>query len=60
MLMLKDSDHTRGLWPHPFQMTYEVTLRRDRLKLELSVLNSGEEEMTFSAALHSYFEASCL
>lgn len=56
MLKLTSNEYTRGMWQKEFEATYEVTLRRDRLKLELAVLNTGGEELDFTAALHTYIE----
>ena len=47
------------MWPFEFECTYEVTLRRDKLKCEFCVKNSQKElkdELEFTAALHSYIE----
>ena len=64
MLMLKDNEYTRGMWDHAFQATYEVTLRRDKLKVEFCVLNPEKDKkgrgndgpIEFTAALHTYVE----
>lgn len=64
MFMLKDNEYTRGMWDHAFQATYEVTLRRDKLKVEFCVLNPEKDKkgrgndgpIDFTAALHTYVE----
>jgi glucose-6-phosphate 1-epimerase len=64
MFMLKDNEYTREMWDFAFQATYEVTLRRDGLRVEFCVLNpekdkkgrGNEGPIDFTAALHSYLE----
>jgi glucose-6-phosphate 1-epimerase len=64
LLMLKDNEYTRGMWDCAFQATYEVTLRRDKLRVEFAVLNpeqdkkgrGNDDAIVFTAALHTYVE----
>ena len=57
MLRLKPNEYTRAMWDEPFEATYEVTLRRDRLKMELCVKNtSDKDDIDFTAAIHTYIE----
>ena len=56
LLKLSASEYTRKLYPYEFEATLEVTLRRDRLKLELSVINRDNQPIDFTAALHTYIE----
>lgn len=61
MLKLKDNGYTREMWDVAFEATYEVTLRREKLRMEFCVRNPGEEKeqkepIEFTAALHAYFE----
>jgi glucose-6-phosphate 1-epimerase len=64
MLSLKDNEYTRQIWPCAFQATYEVTLRHEKLRLELCVLNPEQDKkgrgndtaIEFTAALHTYVE----
>jgi glucose-6-phosphate 1-epimerase len=64
LLMLKDNEYTRGMWDCAFQATYEVTLRRDKLRVEFAVLNpeqdkkgrGNDDAISFTAALHTYVE----
>ncbi|QDV55682.1 D-hexose-6-phosphate mutarotase [Rosistilla oblonga] len=53
-LRLTDSEATRQLWPHPFELTMRVIVGRD-LTMQLSCLNTGEEPLDAEAALHTYF-----
>jgi glucose-6-phosphate 1-epimerase len=65
MFKLRDSEYTREMWDHAFEATYEVTLRRESLRLEFSVRNPLAEErkgrhedapFDFTAAIHTYVE----
>ena len=57
MLALKPNDFTRSMWDEPFEATYEVTLRREKLKMELCVKNTSQDKpIDFTAALHTYIE----
>ena len=59
MLSLKSNEETRKMWPFEFECTYEVTLRREKLKCEFCVKNCADDlkdELEFTAALHSYIE----
>lgn len=58
LLQLQDNDYTRSMWNYSFKAVYEVTLRSDRLKVELRVLNTDSKEFDFTTALHSYFGVS--
>lgn len=49
-----DTEATRALWPHAFKAELTVVLERDRLDIELSVDNTGDTPLAFTAALHSY------
>jgi len=56
-LKLETSEATRAVWPHAFVALLQVTLRRDRLKLELQVQNANASEpFSFAAAMHTYIE----
>ena len=65
MFKLRDSEYTREMWDHAFEATYEVTLRRESLRMEFSVRNPLAEErkgrhedapFDFTAAIHTYIE----
>ncbi len=49
-----DSDDTREIWPHPFKLSIEITVG-DSLKVALVTHNTGDESITISQALHTYF-----
>ena len=54
VMSLVDTDATRKIWPHPFRLDIEITVG-DSLKVALVTHNSGNESITISQALHSYF-----
>lgn len=45
---------TRALWPHDFRAELTVALTQDRLDIELEVENTGDNTLSFTAALHTY------
>lgn len=55
---LSDSDETRALWPHGFELELTVSVSGAQLELELYVRNSGSTVWPFSAALHTYLAVS--
>ncbi len=55
-LRLVDSDATRALWPHAFEIEMTVMLSGKRLDLELGVENPGNRAFSFTAALHTYLQ----
>jgi len=57
-LRLKDDETTRAMWPHAFDALYEVTLRRDKLRLLFQVKNNNTDgqPFDFTCALHTYLE----
>ena len=42
--------------PHAFKAVYTVTLHGEKLRTDLRVLNTGDAPLSFTGALHSYFE----
>ena len=54
---LSDSELTRALWPHSFELMLVVTLT-DSLRVELIIENKGQTSFSCSCALHSYFNLS--
>lgn len=53
-LGLIDTEDTREVWPHAFNLTLTVTVGKT-LKLELLTRNTGNEDFTITQALHTYF-----
>ncbi|MBX3464327.1 MAG: D-hexose-6-phosphate mutarotase [Planctomycetes bacterium] len=54
VLELTDDEATRAMWPHSFRLRLSVVLGA-KLRLGLTVENTGGEPFAFEAALHSYF-----
>ena len=54
ILSITGSEATRALWPHPFRLDIEITVG-DTLRVELVTHNTGNDSITISQALHSYF-----
>ena len=54
VLELVDSEETRKIWPHPFKLNIEITVG-DSLGVALVTHNNGDENVTISQALHTYF-----
>jgi len=54
ILELADSEETRKIWPHPFKLNIEITVG-DSLSVALVTYNNGDENVTISQALHTYF-----
>jgi len=57
---LTDSNETRALWPHGFELELTVSVSGTELDLELYVHNTGTTAWPFSAALHTYLAVSAL
>lgn len=60
VLRLSDDDATRALWPHAFALELTVRLHGSELSLQLACHNQGVEAFNFTAALHTYFQATSL
>ncbi|HSM92135.1 MAG TPA: D-hexose-6-phosphate mutarotase [Anaeromyxobacteraceae bacterium] len=54
-LSLEPDAELRAQWPHPFHLELAVRLGEDRIRLELTVFNAGDQPLQFTAALHGYF-----
>lgn len=54
VLSLSDTDETRGIWPYPFKLSIEITVG-DSLNVVLVTHNTGDENISISQALHTYF-----
>lgn len=54
VMSMTDNDATRALWPHPFRLDIEITVGNS-LRVELVTHNTGNESITISQALHTYF-----
>lgn len=48
-------DASRRWWPFEFRLEYGITVGRDLL-LELTIRNTGDKDLKFEEALHTYFK----
>lgn len=55
-LTLEDDAASRALWPYRFAAELTVLLADERLDIELSIDNRGEQPFAFTAALHTYLK----
>lgn len=53
-LTCSDSKSTRSLWDFAFRCDLQITLD-EVLKVTMTVTNTGDQEMSFEQALHTYF-----
>lgn len=53
---LVDSDATRALWPHAFELEMAVRLGGTTLDMALSCRNMGSTAIDFTCALHTYLQ----
>ncbi|MES2685152.1 MAG: D-hexose-6-phosphate mutarotase [Pseudomonadota bacterium] len=51
---LSDSTATRAHWPQAFLATLKVRIGGDSLRVQLEVLNRGDQPFQFTTALHTY------
>ncbi|GMH38236.1 hypothetical protein BSKO_06120 [Bryopsis sp. KO-2023] len=54
--ILSDTPATRQIYPYSFKVAYSVSLHGEQLKTEYRVINTGEIDMSFTGALHTYYE----
>lgn len=55
--LLKDTAQTREIWPYQFELTLKATLT-DTLQLDLISKNTGDNDFSYNAALHTYLNIS--
>jgi glucose-6-phosphate 1-epimerase len=60
VLRLRDSDATRALWPHAFELELSVRVGGSSLDVELACENLGDTPLQFTAALHTYLRVADL
>jgi glucose-6-phosphate 1-epimerase len=58
-LQLHQSADTRALWPYDFSAVVTVIIG-ETLELKLKILNTDEEDFTYSDALHTYLNISTI
>ncbi|ALP40126.1 D-hexose-6-phosphate mutarotase [Aeromonas schubertii] len=54
-LSLRDSDATRALWDHNFELELDILVGRE-LSLVLTTRNTGETPLVYNGALHTYLQ----
>jgi glucose-6-phosphate 1-epimerase len=52
---LSSNDVTLALWPHAFKTFLTVNLAPSSLQMTLTVENHGQQSLSFTGALHTYF-----
>ena len=60
VLRLRDSEATRALWPHAFELELSVRVGGRVLDIELACENIGDAPLTFTTALHTYLRVADL
>ncbi len=60
LLRQSDDDETRGIWPHAYVATLEITPQPGALRLQFSVHNPGPEAFEFTMALHTYLRVDAI
>ena len=60
VLRLRDSDATRALWPHAFELELSVRIGGRELDIELACENTGDAALQFTTALHTYLRVADL
>lgn len=60
VLQLRDSEETRRLWPHAFELELSVRVGGRSLDIELACENLGDTPLQFTAALHTYLRVADL
>lgn len=57
-LALKPTDAIKKIWDKDFKFHLHVKLEKDHLLTRLTLKNTGSEDWSFTAALHSYYGVS--
>lgn len=60
VLRLRDSEATRAVWPHAFELELSVRIGGRELDIELACENLGDAPLQFTAALHTYLRVADL
>jgi glucose-6-phosphate 1-epimerase len=55
---LSDNAQTQAVWPFKFKAQLKVLLVARSLKVQLTVENIGQQTLSFTGALHTYFDVS--
>lgn len=54
VLRLRDTEATRAIWPHAFELELSVRVSGRVLDIELACENTGDTPFSFTTALHTY------
>jgi glucose-6-phosphate 1-epimerase len=54
VLRLRDTEATRAIWPHAFELELSVRVSGRVLDIELACENTGDTPLSFTTALHTY------
>jgi len=57
---LRESEETRAIWDHAFQLDFAVTVGGRQLTIALQAANTGAQPFSFTAALHTYLHVNDL
>lgn len=60
VLRLRDSETTRAIWPHAFELELSVRVGGRSLDIELACENTGDASFQFTTALHTYLRVADL
>jgi glucose-6-phosphate 1-epimerase len=60
VLRLRDSDVTRAIWPHAFELELSVRVGGRSVDIELACENTGDASLQFTTALHTYLRVADL
>lgn len=58
--VLQSNAATRAIWPQAFRCELLVRIKGPQLRIELTVVNTGDTTMRFTAALHSYLRVAAI
>eukprot|EP00878_Enallax_costatus_P002464 GHUV01002644.1.p2 GENE.GHUV01002644.1~~GHUV01002644.1.p2 ORF type:complete len:282 (+),score=70.65 GHUV01002644.1:245-1090(+) len=59
-LILRATGTEDPKYPHPFELTVKITLGDDTFTQDLTAKNTGDSELSFTAALHTYYHVSSI
>jgi len=55
VLRLQDSEESRKIWNFKFILDYKIKITGNVLNLSMDLKNTGDDEISFTTALHTYF-----
>lgn len=54
ILCTDDNDSSRAIWPHRYSANVTAAIDARSLTVQLSVTNTGDDQLAFTSALHTY------